>query len=127
MPFVNKQWRWVRGLQAVSLSVLFCLLSLAPIAAASAAGASHCGSLTKCCCRKAHRTNGPAISTRACQSHCGQMAPVSGGVTAGTPAQCSFEDPVMQARAALHLASQCANTAAPSESLRQRPPPSFSI
>jgi len=127
MPFIHKQWRWVRGLQAVSLSVLFCLLSLAPLAAASAAGASHCGSLTKCCCRKAHRTNGPAISTRACQSHCGQMAPVSGGVTAGTPAHRFFDEPVLQARAALHLGSQRADTAAPSESLRQRPPPSPAI
>src|SRR5664279_1335243 len=63
--------RMVRGLVAVGLSALFSFASLTSLAAGTLLPAARCA--TKCCCRKAHATDGPAISGRSCQAQCGTV------------------------------------------------------
>src|SRR5690348_10916251 len=73
--------RWVRSLIAGCLAVLFCFASLTPLATAALTPATRCASKTKCCCRKAHGTDGPAISSRACLSECGRITLGGSGIT----------------------------------------------
>ena len=54
--------RWVRSFVAASLAVLFSFASLTPLAAGAFTPSRAARAKTKCCCRKAHGTDGPAIS-----------------------------------------------------------------
>ena len=119
--------RWVRGLLAVSLAVLFSFGSLTPLAAGAFSPATRCGNKNQCCCRKAHRTDGPAVSSRACQSECGRVTLGGNGITVYAAPRTGASAPVMALADRARSTEFFVHVPASGGSHRQRPPPSLPL
>jgi len=116
--------RWVRSFVAVSLGVLFFLASLTPLAA-GATPVARCASKTKCCCRKAHGTDGPAISSRSCASECGRITLGGNGITVYAQPRTGPSSPVIAVADSVLPDKFFTHLLCTAGSRRQRPPPSL--
>jgi hypothetical protein len=119
--------RWTRSSLAVSLTLLFSLVSLAPLAAQTflSSGTACCRTKGDCCCHKATGHHGPAISAQSCANDCRQS-------TLGNGATSVYGSPVADQWTSTTRVISQANvfqfshrSAIPSSDLRQRPPPSI--
>jgi hypothetical protein len=116
--------RWVRSLIAAGLAVLFSFASLTPLAATALTPVTGCATKAKCCCRKAHHTEGPAISGRTCQSDCGRITLGGSGITIYAQPRTGTSSLVIASAGLAPAAPVFAHLQRPAGSLRQRPPPS---
>jgi hypothetical protein len=123
----NTYRRRMRSLIAVCLGALFCLASLTPLAAAASTSIAHCGSKTKCCCRKAHSTAGPAISSRSCASDCGRITLGSTGNPIYAPPSFADSSPAIVVAYTLLSQDRATHALRVNDSHRQRPPPFLSL
>jgi len=121
----NNYRRWIRSFVAVGLGLLFVLASLTPLMAGGFASVARCASKTKCCCRKAHGTDGPAISSRSCQSECGRITLGGNGITVYAPPRTGRWSPVIAVAASVLPNEFSAHILSTAGSHRQRPPPSL--
>ena len=121
----NNYRRWVRSFVAVGLGVLFVLASLTPLTAGALTTVSRCASKTKCCCRKAHGTDGPAISSRSCQTECGRITLGGTGVTVYAQPRTGSTSPVIALADSVLPTEFLAHLLCTAGSHRQRPPPSL--
>jgi hypothetical protein len=117
--------RWVRSFMAVSLAVLFSFGSLTPLAAGAFTPATRCGNKTQCCCRRAHRTDGPAVSSRACQSDCGRVTLGGTGIAVYAAPRTATAEPLVAVADRARPSQFSAYLLPPAGSHRQRPPPSL--
>ena len=117
--------RWVRGLAAIGLAVLFSLASLTPLAASVSSAAACCRSKSECCCHRSTARGGRAVSNRGCPAGCGHVT--LGGNESAQWAQAANGDgaPVLVAGHASLVVESSDCSRVLSYSLWQRPPPSF--
>src|SRR4051794_27196486 len=115
--------RWARNLLAACLAVLFSFASLTPLAAGAYMPATHCATKAKCCCHKAHHTDGPAVSSRLCQSECGRITLGGSGITIYAQPRTRTSSPVIASAGLAPTTKVFAHLLRPAGSRRQRPPP----
>ena len=121
----NNYRRWGRSFVAVGLGLLFVLASLTPLTAGALTTVARCASKTKCCCRKAHGTDGPAISSRSCQSECGRITLGGNGITVYAQPRTGPSSPVIAVADSVLPNEFSAHVLCTAGSHRQRPPPSL--
>jgi hypothetical protein len=119
--------RWARSFVAACLSLLFSFGCLTPLAAGAFTPSASCGSNAQCCCRKAHRSGGIAISGRSCQSECGRVTLGGNGITVYAQPRTSAASPVIVPSGRALPTEFFAHLFRPAASHRQRPPPSLPL
>jgi len=115
--------RWARCLISACLAVLFSFASLTPLAAGAYTPVTRCATKAKCCCRKAHHTDGPAVSSRLCQSDCGRITLGGSGITVYAQPRTRTSSPVSTSTGLAPATKVFAHLLRPAGSRLQRPPP----